>query len=69
MWFKGPAVKDGTDRRGYKLHELRCAEPPVKPLIKPPAEPLIKFPEKPLIRPPAKLVIKLPAKPPQKVIP
>ena len=43
MRFKGPAVKDGTDRRGYKLHELRCAEPLIKPLIK--------FPEKPLIRP------------------
>ena len=57
MRFKGPAVKDGTDRRGYKLHELRCAEPPVKPLIKP----VIKFPAKPLIKPPAE--------PPQKVIP
>ena len=43
MRFKGPAVKDGPDRRGYKLHELRCAEPLIKPLIK--------FPEKPLIRP------------------
>lgn len=61
MRFKGPAVKDGPDRRGHKLHELRCAEPLIKPLIK--------FPEKPLIKPPAKLMIKLPAKQPQKVIP
>ena len=59
MRFKGPALKDGTDRRGYKLHELRCAEPLIKPLIK--------FPEKPLIRPLAELMIKLPAKPPQRL--
>ena len=61
MRFNGPALKYGWDRRGYKLHELRCAEPLIKPLIK--------FPEKPLIRPLAELMIKLPAKPPQKVIP
>ena len=61
MRFNEPALKYGWDRRGYKLHELRCAEPLIKPLIK--------FPEKPLIRPLAELMIKLPAKPPQKVIP
>jgi hypothetical protein len=59
MRLKGPALKDGPDIRGYKLHELRCAEPLIKPLIK--------FPEKPLIRPPAELMIKLPAKPPQRL--
>lgn len=47
MRLKGPALKDGPDRHGYKLHKLRCVEPPAKPLIKQVIKLSAKLPIKP----------------------